>query len=342
MIAHQDVRPQKQVNGLSVERRFHKELVDLPREAQKKIVRALQDLQRDPTYLSKPLQGSQGVWRRQVPPYRILFTLAPGWVHVYSVQHRQGVYQGAVAAPTALPAAAPPPFTALLDSPRCASNDTEETTAFPWEAVGNAIVERSEDDIMRLIDYGLPVAIFDRLAALLAEPRPPVGQIRRLKLIRHNVIDAFFDPVLRLSGESTPLELILVSPWITPWDARGSSLTSLIRFVKRNSVPLVVICRPPILPAHVSAVRQLSACPTAEVVALDNLHAKFYMADVPPVPRALLSSANSTAQSLVNFEVGVSIEGAGEAESLVRELQGLAVELRGLGTVIKRRTRKGV
>jgi phosphatidylserine/phosphatidylglycerophosphate/cardiolipin synthase-like enzyme len=78
--------------------------------------------------------------------------------------------------------------------------------------------------------------------------------------------------------------------------------------------------------------------PSVEIVTIDDLHAKFFIADVAPVPFALLGSANSTARSMENVEVGVAIQGAGEAEALVRDLQGLGIELRGLGSRVKRRT----
>jgi phosphatidylserine/phosphatidylglycerophosphate/cardiolipin synthase-like enzyme len=67
------------------------------------------------------------------------------------------------------------------------------------------------------------------------------------------------------------------------------------------------------------------------------LHAKFFICDLAPVPFALVGSANSTAQSFANYELGVFIRGSGEAEGVIRDLQSLAVELRGAGKRVKRR-----
>src|SRR5688572_29021973 len=79
----------------------------LPKSAQQRVARALKELRRDPTADSKPLKGHDGIWSRRVGDYRVLFARGGGWLHVYSVQHRQGVYRG-VPQPKALPAGKPP------------------------------------------------------------------------------------------------------------------------------------------------------------------------------------------------------------------------------------------
>jgi mRNA-degrading endonuclease RelE of RelBE toxin-antitoxin system len=324
--------------GLSVERRFHEELIGLPRDAQKRVLRALAEMQDDPAHRSKPLQGAEGTWRREVAPYRILFRLAPGWIHVFAVQHRQGVYQGRIAAPSSAPATGPPAFEV---APQGVSV-TETVAGSPskpgltWDTVGKAVLSRKPDDLYELIDLGLPESLFDQLVHQLAQQESRPG-VPRIRLVRHRVIDAFFGPLMRLGPGSIPLELTLITPWITPWSSHASSLSGLIRFINSHRIPTVLITRTPQFPSHQLAVDQLKSLDSVEIITIDDLHAKFFIAEIPPIPIALLGSANSTARSIENVEVGVSIQGAGDAETLVHDLQSLAIELRGLGSRIKKR-----
>src|SRR5205823_7018894 len=95
--------------------------------AQKRIVRALFEMQRDMTHRSKQLAGMPGIWRREVAPYRILFATGPGWIHVYSVQHRQGVYAGRIASPLA-PPRRPKPAMPVLAAGVEEASDTAKAT----------------------------------------------------------------------------------------------------------------------------------------------------------------------------------------------------------------------
>jgi len=337
--------------SLSTEKRFHEELVDLPRDAQKRIIRALSEMQQDPVHRSKQLEGVPGVWRREVAPYRILFTAGDGWIHAYSVQHRQGVYAGRIATPQHEPSSKPPRIPKLpgrLEELVESTFSAGQSRAEPvneegpsWGTVSRIIAAKTPDDLYELIDLGLPEELFDRLYGVLSEAatsRP--DQSKNVWLIRKNVIDAFFGRLINLGQASHPSEVTMITPWITPWRGPKSSLAAFVRYVARRAVRTTIITRPPELVGHKQALAELSRLKTVEISYLPELHAKFFVCDVAPIPFTLVASANSTAQSFANFEVGVLVRGSGAAEGFVRDLQSLGTELLAIGTRIKRRGAK--
>jgi mRNA-degrading endonuclease RelE of RelBE toxin-antitoxin system len=318
---------------LSVEDRFHSELLSLPRDAQKKVLRALDELRTDPSRESKPLTGYEGIWRRRVHPYRILFTRAGAWLHVYSVQHRSSVYRK-VAIPQASPGAVDLPR--VPAAPEDVARPGEEVASDAWDSVTRLVISQNAEDLYDLIDFGMPSPLFDELYRYLSA-RKDSTQDGNIRLIRRNVIDSFFGRLLLQTEVPRPLELIIVSPWITPWTGERSSFDALVRYLDRYKPRTTVLTRTPVLDGHKVAVSTLERCASVELTFLDDLHAKFFVCEIAPVPYALVASANSTERSFTNFEVGISVKGTGEAEGLVRDLQGLAVELRSTGRRIKRR-----
>jgi mRNA-degrading endonuclease RelE of RelBE toxin-antitoxin system len=332
------------VLGLSVEDRFHNELLSLPRDVQKKVVRAVKALREDPHYSAKPLEGVPGVWRCKIHPYRILFAFGNGWLHVFSVKHRSTVYRGAIATPTARPVAPLPAIPSVdLVEPESApefasepSDDATVVTKLPWDAVGQVVISQESEDLYPLIDFGLPEPLFDELFTYLSNRPKSARGPSTVTLVRQDVIDAFFGKLLRLTASSQPLELTLSSPWITPWSGPKSSLDALLVFLRKLRTRTTLITRTPELPQHKDAVDQLIALKNVEVIFLDDLHAKFFICDIAPAPFCLICSANITAQSYSNFEVGVFVRGSGDAEVLVRELQTLAIDFRATGKRIKR------
>lgn len=339
--------------ALSVEARFHSELLGLPRDAQKKVTRALRELQRDPTHLSEPLKGSEDIWRCRVGSYRILFVTQAGWIHVYSVQHRAGVYAAGVAMPGGTPTSAAIEFPPLVDKPateqpQVGGNalplfDEERLRAegLSEELVAGILECQEASDLLDLIDLGLPDHLFNELAVLIGRgDRVPIGGVKQVELIRRDVIDQFFRRVIGLPSSRRVLELTIVAPWITPWKGRESSLKAVLKFARINSTRMTIITRPPEFAAHVDAIQQLRSSLEAEIVYLPQLHAKFFICEIAPSPFALVGSANATTQSLANFELGVLVRGSGPAEGFVRDLQGLAVELRSFGKRAKKRGAK--
>lgn len=330
--------------ALSVEDRFHSDLVGLPRDQQRKILRAIADMRRDPSHLTKPLEGIPGVWRRRVDPYRILFTKAPGWIHVYSVQHRQGVYHGTVASPQQAPQSWDLALRELPVQPAPADGEATQPTPVAalgqscWDVAWKVVDCRSDDDVLTLIDAGAPAGLIDRLSLQLESQRRESRAVGLVQLVRQNVLDAFFGRLLLLGEAQRPTELLVAAPWLTPWVGPRSSLDGLMKFLGRRGVRTTILTRPPEMASHISAIDRLRGLDCVQIVYVPGLHAKFFICDVAPIPFALVASANTTAKSYSNWEVGVFVRGSGEAESFIRELQGLAVDLVAAGKLNKRRS----
>jgi mRNA-degrading endonuclease RelE of RelBE toxin-antitoxin system len=328
--------------ALSVEERFHKEFLSIPRVEQKKIVRALADLQRDPMHSSIPLKGVAGVFRRRVDAYRILFATSASWIHVYSVQHRRSVYQGDLATPAYAPPKDVPDWPSVASDADDESSDqplaaAEDPPLLDWDVVAKVVLSRDAEDLYGLIDMGLPEPLFDELfEQLTKQPKERVGP-RNVHLVRERVIDEFYGRYLLLSPTIRRLELTIVTPWLTPWDGVRSSYSAFVESLTKFPVATTLITRPPLIPQHRKCVDELSQLRHVEVIFLEDLHAKFFICDIPPVPFALIGSANTTAQSFLNFEVGVFIRGAAEAEAIIRDLQALTIELRVAGKRTSRR-----
>lgn len=71
-----------------------KELEDLPREAQMKILRAIEALKRGDFYKAEKLQGGEGFYRsKRAWPYRILFAIEGSRIRITHIVHRQGAYK---------------------------------------------------------------------------------------------------------------------------------------------------------------------------------------------------------------------------------------------------------
>jgi mRNA-degrading endonuclease RelE of RelBE toxin-antitoxin system len=329
--------------ALSVEDRFHSDLLGLPKDQQKKVLKAISDLRRDPAHLSKPLEGLPGVWRRRVDPYRVLFTKAPGWVHVYSVQHRQGVYHGQITTPRALPVLwelTLPKFKqgAITDLAEEGPDEkASQAVGDPWDIVWRVVDCRSDDDVLGLIDAGVPDGIIDRLVVDIKSRQHDARPSGHVQLIRQNVLDAFFGRLVLL-GDQSAQDLIIAAPWLTAWSGPKSSLDGLVRYLVRRPVRTTILTRPPEMIAHKLALDRLRAVACVQVVHVPGLHAKFFVCDVAPIPFALVASANTTAKSYSNWEVGVLVRGAGDAETFIRELQDLATDLIAAGKLNKRRS----
>lgn len=334
------------MHQLSVEDRFHSELIQLPRDAQKKVLRALGELQRDPFVDSKQLQGVDGVFRKKAHPYRILFTTADGWVHVYSVQHRSSVYRGKVRRPKNSPSGGSeefPTWDEIAPDPAVDRSGWSgyETTRGPeavtdygqaWDSIEQLVLTQDPQALYELIDFGLPAPMFDSLYNALSTraPRRAHGP-ENVRLVRRDVVDSFFGPLLRMAPSDDVQELTVVSPWITPWDGRQSSFDGFLRWLKRFDCPCRIVTRPPEFDSHDAAVSLLAESPAVELTFLRELHAKYFVCDLAPVPFALIGSANSTHRSFSNLEIGVYVRGTGETEGIVRDLQGHAIELRATG-----------
>ena len=349
--------------AVSTEPRFLKEFGGLPSDVRKRVIRAVGELQSQQMNDTKPLVGQKDIWRRRVGAYRLLLTRTAGWVHIYSVQHRQGVYAGRLATPREAPQGPAPSGFPTPWRPRSGGRSVEPSARphppvaageiAPWtseELVGRGISPelatqivgaRDADDVEALIDLGLPENLFDVLVKLLQDDPSRQGDRRpsppsNIELVKTRVIDAFFGRVLQNTVAEIK-NLTIVTPWLTNCSGRTSSLDAVLRFVHKRRIQLNVVTRPPDRQIYAGPIERIKNLNTAEVSFIENLHAKFFLCELVPIPFALIGSANATNTSLTNYEIGVLVKGTGQAEGFVREVYGLADELRYIARVEKRR-----
>lgn len=135
--------------------------------------------------------------------------------------------------------------------------------------------------------------------------------------------------------------LVLVSPWITPFDGGGHSMQRLVKEIADQGIATYVITREPAKdhPGHQAAIAALSKVPNVEVRFNPGLHAKIYLADGPERSLGLVGSANFTQGGLSGVEVGILLHGRGVGERLIRELMDFCTwDLRQHSSLVKART----
>jgi len=323
--------------SLSVSTTFIRELMNVPRAAQHSALREMEQLRIDATRPgSKPLAGNKDIWVCRVWPYRLFYTFRSGWIHFISIRHRQGAYRTIPDAPEI-----PTIVDEVFDSEALASELPEVSTLSVLENFDinelrshgmspdaiDALMswDGTEKAFFGLSDFQLPIWIMERLLADLVAEKESTP----VELVRQQVLDRFFRVVEGLPCENHVQEVTIVSPWITPWVGKSSSLNGLARVVARRRLRVRVITRPPASPENEEALRLLSSASTksVDIFYVNNLHAKFYICDLAPVPFALIASANATQGSLSNVELGLFVRGRGEFESVIRDLQSMADQL---------------
>ena len=138
------------------------------------------------------------------------------------------------------------------------------------------------------------------------------------------------EPFLRrLFGERHPKTVYWVSPWFTHMDFRTSTTKKLLKKLQAQGANLVVITREPESGSpHEEFVQDVKELPTASIIYMPMLHAKFYVAATTERRYALLGSANMYEWSNRSYELGIVIEARGEGEVLVDKLEQLAIDLR--------------
>jgi len=141
----------------------------------------------------------------------------------------------------------------------------------------------------------------------------------RAAVIKSGVHRVFVNRLKRAGDKIT--RIVVVSPWISLADDRSCPLSFFVSIVNSARVPAYIFTRRPSRPEHLEAVEMLKACPTAEIVYNDNIHAKIYACVAPPPHGfALMASANLTANSLLLYEIGLLILGVGPGSAIVDEL----------------------
>jgi len=329
---------------ISVEKRFFSDFLGLPKDTQKKVARVVDAMRSDPDTETKSLTKHKGILRRRVGDYRVLFARGNSWIHLYAVQHRGGVYGRNMTLPKSIPSVA---TSEHFDSENF-TNEEEIVSGFlpsymnpntlpnyglEQEQV-SAVMDWDGDleGLATLSDIAVPEALIDELLAHIHDEENQSNEIvasSNVRLVKSNVLDAFWAPLQSGLRRDHPIEeLIIVSPWITPWEGPRSSFTGVINFIKRRGIPTRVITRPPEKVNHKKAIDRLKELKSVEITELPQLHAKFYVCDMGPAPVALVGSANSTKESFDYDEVGVLVHGRADLENFVRELISLSNELR--------------
>jgi len=145
--------------------------------------------------------------------------------------------------------------------------------------------------------------------------------------VTDNVLDSFFGTLVNTPAQVQIKRLVIVSPWITSWTQKSSSLRSVIKTIRNRRLNTTIITRPPAMDNHISAVEELSKLDTVEILTVPNLHAKYYVMESVPYGFAMISSANSTQQSFSNIEIGVSVRGRGMYETVITQLRTFTHQL---------------
>lgn len=155
---------------------------------------------------------------------------------------------------------------------------------------------------------------------------PTSLQAHTPKLLTTRVTEGFLSRVL---GEYRPIStLTIVSPWISEWESGKIGLRRLREVIDQRRIRTMILTRPPADEWHTSALETLAKSELTSIYLIPNLHAKIFVCEAIPVGFGLVGSANFTANSLRNFEVGVLFEAKGILSPLLRELRVLIQDLR--------------
>jgi hypothetical protein len=132
------------------------------------------------------------------------------------------------------------------------------------------------------------------------------------------VLSFFISPLARAHGWN---KLFLISPWISDFGLDGGmTFTQILKRLRDDDATLYVVSRPPLENWHKSALDQIASTGKANIALVPELHTKLYCADTDHGTLALVGSANFTAKSLVNRELGVMIRGVGPGKQLIQNL----------------------
>jgi hypothetical protein len=147
-----------------------------------------------------------------------------------------------------------------------------------------------------------------------------------LNLATRRVLDLFLINLSRAHGWK---RLNIVSPWISEIDGSLAALNfdQLLRRLRDDHTTVYVVTRPPTEDWHRRAIQRLADSGRANIALVPELHVKLFTAQTAQSSFAMFGSANFTAQSLINREIGVLVSASGDGKALVRDLDYEAAEL---------------
>lgn len=148
------------------------------------------------------------------------------------------------------------------------------------------------------------------------------------QVVTHDVLRPFFERFVLFRGPVRSLHI--VSPWITNWRSGDVTLALVLQRIRERRIPTFVVTRPPELRREWDVLERLVRVPNIEVVFCRNLHAKYYVCESIPAGFALVSSANLTAGSNDNWEIGVIFDGRGGRDATIHSLMDVTHSLRSL------------
>jgi hypothetical protein len=139
------------------------------------------------------------------------------------------------------------------------------------------------------------------------------------------VLGAFVGTLGALPGWE---RLYVISPWLSTFGKDcGMSFEQFVKRVRDDRPNLYVVTRPPEDGRHQEAVDALAATRSANIALLPNLHAKLFVAVTRSMSVSMVTSANFTAQSLDNHEIGLLIRAKGDGQALVKRLHQEAAQI---------------
>jgi hypothetical protein len=113
----------------------------------------------------------------------------------------------------------------------------------------------------------------------------------------------------------------IISPWISDLtEGAALSFDSLLRRFREDSTTVYVVTRPPEELWHKVAIDRLAQTKRANIVFVQDLHVKLYVAVTSQGEFAMLGSANFTQNSFVNREIGLLVNAYSDGRSVVRDL----------------------
>jgi hypothetical protein len=144
-------------------------------------------------------------------------------------------------------------------------------------------------------------------------------ETRYVRVIVEGGHTAFFDRFLSAEAVTS---LVLVSPWIAGAGEHRGQLELVARKIEHERIPTWLLTRHPSRePVNLSALQIVSTLATVRTYFNNELHAKVYVCRCAPFGFAYVGSANLTGRAMTAYEVGVMVDGKGEGERIVEELE---------------------
>lgn len=139
-----------------------------------------------------------------------------------------------------------------------------------------------------------------------------------VEVITSDVVLEFFSRFLESKRKC--LTLWIISPWITPLKGEPVTLRQVANRLESEKVYTRVITRLPDQPHYEDAVRTLADVSSCEILIMNELHAKLYVAYNQGESFAMIGSANVSAHSRRAVEVGLLVKDYKWGTDLIQEL----------------------